>query len=81
MLMLGREINQPVDLMFRTPTEQEKDLDEYTSQLRENILSAREVARDELGTSQARMKRHYDVKVLENSYNVGDLVYISDQTY
>ena len=66
MLMFGREINQPVDLMFRTPTEHEKDLDEYTSQLRENILSAHEVARDKLRTSQARMKRDYDLKVLEN---------------
>ena len=53
MLRLGREINQPVDLMFRTHTEHEKDLDEYTSQLRENILSAHEVARDKLNTSQA----------------------------
>ena len=46
-----------------------------------NILSAHEVARDKLRTSQARMKRDYDVKVLENTYNVGDLVYISDPTY
>ena len=79
--MLGREINQPVDLMFRTPTGHEKDLDEYTSHLRENILSAHEVARDKLRTSQARMKRDYDVKVLENTYNVRDLVYISDPSY
>ena len=80
MLMLGREINQPVDLMFRTPTEHKKDLDEYTSQLGKNILSAHEVARDKLRTSQARMKRDYNVRV-ENMYHVGDLVYISDMTY
>ena len=80
MLMLGREVNQPVDLIFKTPSNNEVNLDEYSKKFKEAVLSAHDTAREKLHTSQRKMKRDYDIKVLEKSYKVGDLVYILDKT-
>ena len=70
--MLGREVNQPVDLIFKTPSNNEVNLDEYSKKLKEAVLRAHDTAREKLHTS--------DIKVLEKSYKVGDLVYILDKT-
>ena len=74
------EVNQPVDLIFKTPSNNEVNLDEYSKKLKEAVLSARDTAREKLHTSQRKMKRDYDIKVLEKPYKVGDLVYILDKT-
>ena len=72
-MMLGREINQPADLMFRTP-----EKEEFVTELQEAMVSAHETARKTLQTAQMRMKRDYDVKVLQREFQVGDLVYVLD---
>ncbi len=80
-LMLGRETCHPADLMFpggesRAP---EQSTDEYVKDLEAAITSAHRIARENLKTSQKRMKKSYDVKILEKSYQVGDPVYILDK--
>ena len=79
MLMLGREVTQPVDLMFPLPRPDAPiDADNYLAELQRNIVIAHEIARDTLKTTQKFMKRDYDLKILENSYEVGDVVYVLD---
>ncbi|XP_071123484.1 uncharacterized protein [Mytilus edulis] len=78
-LMLGRETNQPADLMFGSQSERKYEgADSYIIDLEKAIKSAHTIARDKLKTSQERMKRDYDLRVLEKSYQPGDLVYVLD---
>ena len=77
-MMLGREINQPADLMFRTPENTVETEEEFVTELQEAMVSAHETARKTLQTAQMRMKRDYDVKVLQREFQVGDLVYVLD---
>lgn len=79
MLMLGREVNTPVDLLYKTPNSQENlSQDEYVTKLQKAIWRAHELAREMLNTTHKNMKRDYDVRVLEKQYNVGDYVYVLD---
>ena len=77
-MMLGREINQPADLMFRTPENTVETEEEFVTELQEAMVSAHETTRKTLQTAQMRMKRDYDVKVLQREFQVGDLVYVLD---
>jgi hypothetical protein len=79
MLMLGRETNQPADLMFGEGQEKTySGNDEYVMGLENAIKNAHEVARKTLNSTQKKMKRDYDVKILEKQYKKGDLVHVLD---
>ena len=74
MMMLGREVNQPVDLLFPTKAT-EMSADQYVEK---SLKKAHDVARRNLKTTQERMKRDYDLKTYVRVYDVGDPVYILD---
>jgi hypothetical protein len=79
MLMIGREVNQPAGLLYRSPDAKTDDsLDDYVKRLRKGIWTAHETARDTLETTQNTKKRDYDVRILERQYKVGDIVYVLD---
>ena len=79
MLMLGREINMPVDLIFPGPEPAETvEYEKYVSDLVTQIQAAHEIAREKLKTSQAIAKRDYDLKAFTRSYAIGDAVYVLD---
>ena len=66
MLLLGSETNQPADLMFGEGQEQTySGSDEYVMGLETAIRNAHEAARNTLNSTQKKMKRDYDVKILE----------------
>ena len=75
-LMLGREVNQPSDLMFGLSAESADSHEGYVRGLEDAITTAHQVARDTLKTTQERMKRDYDLRVNMYSYNIGDCVYL-----
>ena len=50
--------------------------DEYVMGLENANRNAHEVARNMLNSTQKKMKRDYDVKILEKQYEKGDLVYV-----
>lgn len=52
--------------------------DLYVATLTQNIEAAYETARKQLQTSLKRMKRDYDVRILQRMYGVGDVVYLLD---
>ena len=77
MMMLGREVTKPVDLLFGMPAvhEEESSMPEYVASLSERFHRVHRVARENLRSAQARQKRDYDLKLTERSYEGGDLVY------
>ncbi|VDI13007.1 Hypothetical predicted protein [Mytilus galloprovincialis] len=78
-LMLGMETNQPADLMFGKIDEpQYTGTEEYIIGLEKALKSAHEIARNTLKPSQGKMKKDYDLRVLERQYAAGDLVYVLD---
>ena len=78
-LMLGRETNQPADLMFGNPQDKTYEgQDAYVIGLEKAIRLSHDIARKTLKTVQAKMKKDYDLKVLEKQYQPGDLVYVLD---
>ena len=78
-LMLGREVNTPADIMFPSPNSgPDEGTDKYVKDLVQNMKEAHETARRTLKTSQKRMKTKYDLRVLQRSYQEGDVVYLLD---
>ena len=78
-LMLGREINIPADIMF--PSNQlrnDEPNNSYVADLVEEIKRAHNTARETLKMTQKRMKKNYDIRVLERQYAKNDLVYLLD---
>ena len=75
MMMLGREINMPADLVFRPPGQENTDEEEYVRNLKKAMLQAHEIARQKLKSSHAYMKRDYDIRIRKVEYKPGDLVY------
>jgi len=79
MMMLGREISLPAELMFGGPGKTgQPDGDQYVGELQTAIEGAHRVARENLKLAQKRMKRDYDVKVRVRELKPGDLVYQLD---
>ena len=79
MLMLGREVSMPVDLVFPGPEPiDELDYENYITGLVKHIQSAHEIAREKLKVSQSLAKRDYDLKAFTRSYSIGEAVYVLD---
>ncbi|XP_056022167.1 uncharacterized protein LOC130055032 [Ostrea edulis] len=70
MLMLGREVNTPVDLIFPGPQQEDTDYDRYVSDVITQIQETHKLAREKLKTNQAIAKRDYDLKVFTHSYEI-----------
>jgi transposase InsO family protein len=77
-LMLGREVNTPAYLMFPQVMDWADDPEAYVAELIGKIQVAHDVARSTLKTSTKRMKRSYDLRILERPYKEGDVVYLLD---
>lgn len=85
LLMLGREVRLPAEVMFgtgKTPVgDQIASYGEYVSDLRDKMAHAHDVARKHLEKSAVRQKDHYDAKQVVTVYQPGDLVWVlSDLT-
>lgn len=75
LLMLGREITLPVDLMFQGPQEESYGCHvEYVEWVGQALLENFEMARDHLRVAAQRQKRYYDRRVKDRQYGIGDLV-------
>ncbi len=77
-LMLGREVNTPAYLMFPQHMSKSTNADDYVTKLTDDIQRAHVQARETLKTSFRRMKRNYDLRILERPYKEGDVVYLLD---
>eukprot|EP00057_Strongylocentrotus_purpuratus_P018268 XP_011672742.1 PREDICTED: protein NYNRIN-like [Strongylocentrotus purpuratus] len=62
MMMLGREVTLPVDVIFTQPStvEREEERGDYSEQLRDRIRDAHEMARSKLELAAEKQARMYD---------------------
>ena len=79
-LMLAREVNKPVDVLFGLNPANYTLLTppEYVAHVDKTIKASHEAARENLGASILYNKRDYDIRAYLTSYDVGDLVYVLD---
>ena len=77
-LVFGREVRGPLRLLKESwlVEDNEVNLLEQVSKLRERMSKAGELARDNLEASQSEMKTWYDKKARKCSFNIGDKVLI-----
>jgi hypothetical protein len=76
MMMLGREVMVPSDIIFSLPDEVRGEPAAYLLKLQDRLAEVRDVARKHLKVSQASQKRTYDLKAFQNSYEPGDVVLV-----
>ncbi|XP_049326794.1 uncharacterized protein LOC125786977 [Astyanax mexicanus] len=81
-MMLGREVHQPQDLLLQVIhlDSNRAPPPEFVGNLEEKMEQAHELAREHLRAAQIRQKRQHDLRAKEQTYEVGDLVYIKDST-
>lgn len=76
MMLFGREIMEPVDLIASLPAEHtEKEPPQYVLDLKDTIQKAHMVAREELQASVERAKKYYGRKLHQHKYQIGDPVW------
>ena len=81
-LILGRETTQPIHLLLGLPntSAQRREHDPWILELAENLKTVHRYARQSLKAAQMRQKRDYDMRMLEHSYNIGDLIFLRDSS-
>jgi hypothetical protein len=80
MMMLGREIELPLDLVVGGPVRQVTENNgaspfEYVESLRDGIELSHEIARETTKKNSERQKRYYDRQRFDSAYKVGDVVW------
>ena len=77
MMMMGREIMMPVDIVVAQPTPVEEETEpDYPSQLRQTLQDVHEKARSTLQMAANRQAKMYDRNTQLRSFNVGDWVWL-----
>ena len=76
MLMLGREVFLPLDLMTRLDADDEEDdiKSDYVYRLREGIRFAHDRAREHLKQSARRQKKYYNQKTSPTTLETGQFI-------
>ena len=79
LLMLGREVRLPAEIMFGSGTnhvgEEITSYGQYVDQLRERMQKAHALAREHLAAAAKRRKRDHDFKLHMHRYEAGDLAW------
>ena len=70
MLMLGRQVEVPLDVVTEATPDAEPLTTEYAQALQQRLASAHEAARRQLGRAAERQKRNYDKLVSSSNKNV-----------
>ncbi|VDI57430.1 Hypothetical predicted protein [Mytilus galloprovincialis] len=80
MLMFGREVQHPVDLLMGTSHARgnNKQPSEFIRDLKQVMEEVHSIVRENIQSAQFRQKRDYDTKLFQRTYDVGDAVYRID---
>ena len=81
MMMLLMEVTQPVDILMGTEGAEMRDENPsaYLTRLCKTLEEVHQLARENLRSHLCYQKRTYDLKLQQNHYEVGDLVYRLNQ--
>ncbi len=76
MMMFGREIELPVDLLFGHQSEMEENDNQarYVDDLKSRIGRVHQLARDKMAQANEKRKKGYDHRVAFNKFECGDAV-------
>ena len=77
-LMLGREVQAPIDLVLGRPVEEDdrwNSTNEFVAEVKERYRRAYEIARESLQVEAKRRKNLYDQRVLQRKFPVGTCVW------
>jgi len=75
-IMFGREVNTHADIVYGlVEPEPEPQYDEFVETVRDRMIAAYDVVRENFGIAAERNKRHYNMKGRLRSFQEGDLVY------
>ena len=80
MMMLGRDVCQPIDLILGLTRSTPRDPLTWVAKLLSNLSDIHKLARERIGEAQLRQKRDYDLRLFERSYKLGDVVYLVDSS-
>ena len=77
-LLFGREVRGPLKLLKESWLDEENQVSllEQVTKLRQRMMRAGEMARENLETAQMKMKAWYDRKARKRSFQIGDEVLI-----
>ena len=75
-MMLGREAELPVDLLYGPPPESRQDECQYVIDMKEHLENVHQLARKKMLKASDRQKRTYDHRAKQYSYSEGDLVWL-----
>lgn len=79
LMMLGREVRLPVDLMYGSiPKEETNSVPEYVADLKDKMCKVHESARQHIKSASDKQKSGYDYSVKFNPYKSSDLVWLFD---
>lgn len=81
-MMFGREVNIPVDLIYRIPTVSDVPGNStgYVDKLQQTFQHVYNMARHHLKENAERLKKDHDTRLTKNNYKTGSLVYKLDKT-
>ncbi|VDI57098.1 Hypothetical predicted protein [Mytilus galloprovincialis] len=79
-MMLGREVNIPLNLMFRSHENRTQNNEDYIATIKSHFQNVYEIARENLKSNAERQKRDHDTRLTDNRYELGALVYKFDKT-
>ena len=74
MLMLGREVTQPLDLVFGDVTREIEKEPQYLIELRARLNRAHALAREKIEVAQKIQQTYYNANKRQSDYEPGDLV-------
>jgi hypothetical protein len=78
-LMLAHEVHLPQEVMLGLLSADQNKI-QYLEKLRSSMKKYEEMARENLKSASIGQKRLHDLRVYERSYDIGDLVYIRDDS-
>ena len=78
MLMYGRELTLPVDLMYGRPEEECTGQSQYVLDLQHRLDAVHRFARDTASLHHIRTKRRYDLRANGSLFEPGDLVWMAN---
>jgi len=78
LLMLGREVRRPCDIMFAVETIADQTVKEYMEERLENMEDVNHLAREHLKEAQVHHRRGHDVRLRQDDHDAGDLVLLRD---
>lgn len=74
MMMLGREVFLPNQILFPFPENHAFETTEYVKQLKSHLEDIFHIARKNLKSSAQQQKRNYDTRIAQNNFSKGSLV-------